>query len=257
MALEDDFCDIIRKARTGLGFEPAETAARAGIAALRLAALEAGQTPSAGEVERLADALGLRALPLRQIATFAAEPDEPEPLPDVAVTAVFAREVGAFAYAVRGPQGAFLVDCGGGVQELLGALGGDAEGVLLTHGHHDHVGGLDSLPEGIPVYGHPLLCRTLPRARPLADGERKFGLSCWYAPGHSADMLAFVGDGLAFVGDTIFAGSLGRAAQGQYETLLRTARRILTLPAETVLHCGHGPRTTVGWERAHNAFPVA
>jgi glyoxylase-like metal-dependent hydrolase (beta-lactamase superfamily II) len=130
--------------------------------------------------------------------------------------------------------------------------------VLITHGHHDHVGGLGTLPPGVEVYAHPELSRRIPGSRPLENGERVAGLDVMYAPGHSLDMLAFLGDGLAFVGDTIFAGSLGRADSARnYPVLLETARRILAAPDDTVLYCGHGPVTSVAWEREHNAFPVA
>ncbi len=257
MPLEDDFCDIIRKARTGQGLGIAEVASSAGLAPLRLEALEAGQMPSAAEVDRLAKVLALRSLQLRAIATGGAMPPPVAIARGFSVTAVFAADVGAFAYAVRGPLGAFLVDCGGAVAELLEALGTLPEAVLLTHGHRDHVAGLGALPRGVPVYAHPALSARIPGGRPLRDGERLFGLLASYAPGHSPDMMAFAGDGLAFVGDTIFAGSLGRAdAVASYPVLLETAKGLLRLPGDTRLFCGHGPVTTVAWEREHNAFPI-
>ena len=258
MPLEDDFCDIIRKARTGQDIRLAEAASRAGIPALRLQALEAGQMPTSGEAERLAQVLSLRRGQLRAIATGRTMPPPAGQAAGFAVTPVFAADVGGFAYAVHGPAGRLLVDCGGHVPQLLAALKGVPEGVLLTHGHHDHVAGLPALPQGVPVYAHPELSRQIPGARPLADGEMVLGFTAMYAPGHSPDMLALVAEGLAFVGDTLFAGSLGRAsAPASYPALLESARRILSLPPGTLLFCGHGPVTTVAWEREHNAFPVA
>ncbi len=257
MPLEDDFCDIIRKARWGQTLGVADVASAAGLGPLRLEALEAGQMPTAAEVERIAGVLGLRPGPLRAIATGAAQPPPAAEPAGYAVRAVFAGDVGAFAYAVKGPDAAFLVDCGGAADELVRALGRTPDGVLITHGHHDHVGGLAALPPGVPVYAHPELCRRIAGARPLEDGEAVFGLSVRHAPGHSADMLAFVGAGLAFVGDTIFAGSLGRAdAPANYPVLLETARRLLSVPGATRIYCGHGPVTSVAWERQHNAFPI-
>ncbi|EQD80239.1 metallo-beta-lactamase domain protein, partial [mine drainage metagenome] len=108
------------------------------------------------------------------------------------------------------------------------------------------------------VLAHPDLAARLPGVRPLHDGEEAYGLLARYAPGHSADMLTLVGDGFAFVGDTMFAGSLGRAMNpAAYPDLLASAREIIALPETTLLFAGHGPVTNVGMERAHNAFSVA
>ena len=258
MPLEDDFCDVVRKARFGLGLAPNEVAERAGLLPLRLEALEAGQTASAAEAERLAAALGLRAAPLRDLALGRWSPAPVRCSGEAEVTPVFAPDVGAFAYAVRSAEGPVLVDCGGAVRELLAALGAQPRAVLLTHGHHDHVGGLEALPPGTSVYAHPELAATIPAAHPLLDGQTVCGLRAMYSPGHSADMLCFEGFGAAFTGDTVFAGSLGRArSAAAYPVLLESARRILALPPETALFCGHGPASRVAWEREHNAFPVA
>ncbi len=59
------------------------------------------------------------------------------------------------------------------------------------------------------------------------------------------------------VGDCVFQGSIGRTdlPGGDFETLNRSIReRLFVLPPETLVHCGHGPDTTVGDEKAHNPF---
>jgi glyoxylase-like metal-dependent hydrolase (beta-lactamase superfamily II) len=69
-----------------------------------------------------------------------------------------------------------------------------------------------------------------------------------------------VGAGLAFVGDLVFAGSIGRTdfPGGDYETLIRSVReKIFPLGDEVVLYSGHGPATTVGRERTTNPFFVS
>ncbi len=97
----------------------------------------------------------------------------------------------------------------------------------------------------------------------LTDGQvLRFGpiqLEVRHAPGHSPGGVVFVGQDIAFVGDCVFAGSIGRTdlPGGDTGTLLRSIReRILTLPAQTILYTGHGPTTTVAREAASNPFLV-
>jgi hydroxyacylglutathione hydrolase len=83
------------------------------------------------------------------------------------------------------------------------------------------------------------------------------GFHVLHTPGHTPGHVTFVAGGLAFVGDLIFAGSIGRTdlPGGSHEELLRSVRsRIFTLPDETILFPGHGPATTVGEEKRTNPF---
>jgi glyoxylase-like metal-dependent hydrolase (beta-lactamase superfamily II) len=82
-----------------------------------------------------------------------------------------------------------------------------------------------------------------------------------HTPGHTPGhvILYCAAEHLAFCGDVIFQGSIGRTdlPGGSYETLIESIRsQILSLPDETRLYCGHGPSTTVGDERAANPFLV-
>jgi glyoxylase-like metal-dependent hydrolase (beta-lactamase superfamily II) len=153
--------------------------------------------------------------------------------------------------------------------------------VWLTHAHLDHVLGVARVVEatGVPVYLHPA-------DRPLYDGVSEqgamFGLSpsnppppdlglaegvrltlgglefaVLHVPGHTPGHVAFVGHGVAVVGDALFAGSIGRTdlPGGDTESLLTSIReKLLTLPDETVVYSGHGPATTIGRERRSNPF---
>jgi hydroxyacylglutathione hydrolase len=155
--------------------------------------------------------------------------------------------------------------------------------VLNTHCHCDHSGGNADVvaATGAPLAIHqddlPLL-QTLEQQgmmfgvpfppspdpdRFLRDGEIiKVGgveLEVRHAPGHSPGHVVFVGDGFAIVGDVLFAGSIGRTdlPGGSYAQLLHSIRtKLLTLPDDTVVYCGHGPETTIGRERATNPFLV-
>ena len=78
-------------------------------------------------------------------------------------------------------------------------------------------------------------------------------------PGHTPGGCCYLTDDIVFCGDTIFAESIGRTdlPGGSYDTLLESIHsKILTLPDETNLLPGHGPATTVGWERKRNPLPA-
>lgn len=182
-----------------------------------------------------------------------------------------------------------VVDPGAEPERILAAVreaGGHAArvvAIVLTHAHLDHVGAVAELRArtGARVWLHPddaSLYRAAPeQARAfgwsfptppepdacLADGgELAVGdltLHVRHAPGHSPGHVVLAGAGAAFVGDCVFAGSIGRTdlPGGDSLALLRSIERtILTLPDETVLYPGHGPATTVGRERATNPFLV-
>ena len=153
--------------------------------------------------------------------------------------------------------------------------------IWLTHAHIDHVLGVPRLKadSGAPVYLHPgdrMLYDHVPeqatafgmRAAPLPAPDRALAhgdllrvgtlqFRVRHAPGHSPGSVVFEGQGVAFAGDVLFQGSVGRTdlPGGDFETLIRSIEReLLTLPDSTIVYCGHGPETTVGRERGANPF---
>lgn len=179
-----------------------------------------------------------------------------------------------------------LVDPGAATRQALAEAerqGIAIERIVLTHSHLDHVDGvpLAKRETGVPVVMHreaqPMYDAAATQAQmfgvrvepmPPADGYLepgepvRFGeceLEVRPTPGHAPGHVTLVGEGYALVGDCVFRGSIGRTdlPGGDFQTLMRSIReQILTLPDETVLYSGHGPETTVGFERVANPFLV-
>lgn len=190
----------------------------------------------------------------------------------------------ANCFLVRSGEDVIVVDPGAEpdrIGALLDAWSAVPQAIVLTHAHVDHVGGVAGLVRKyeVPVHLHaadlPLYERAAehgamfgvpvepppPPDRWLEPGQTLgFGtieLEVRHAPGHSPGGVVLVGRDEAFVGDCVFAGSIGRTdlPGGDTSTLLRSIReQILTLPAATTLYSGHGPATTVGAESESNPF---
>jgi hydroxyacylglutathione hydrolase len=170
---------------------------------------------------------------------------------------------------------------------LLQERGISLEAVVLTHAHLDHVEGVPAIrhawPEA-PIFLHPsdrrlydavdLQARAfnLPALGKLPAPDREmshgdvltFGelrLQVRHAPGHAPGHVILFSEEeeLAFVGDVIFQGAIGRSdlVGGDFHQLMDSIRtQVLSLPDETRLLTGHGAETTVGWERRTNPFLV-
>ncbi|MDQ7005608.1 MAG: MBL fold metallo-hydrolase [Acidobacteriota bacterium] len=155
-------------------------------------------------------------------------------------------------------------------------------GLLATHGHFDHVGGvarLKALLDDVPFFAHREDLFLIDSCRQAAarwnlevddcpapdhfleDGEilevGALRLEVRHTPGHSPGGVTLVGDGRIFPGDTLFRRSVGRTdfRGGDAEKLATSIReRLYTLADETRVHPGHGPVTTIGEEKRENPF---
>jgi glyoxylase-like metal-dependent hydrolase (beta-lactamase superfamily II) len=153
--------------------------------------------------------------------------------------------------------------------------------IVNTHGHFDHVGGNRKLKEvtGADILIHasdaPMLLHlsklaaafgmrmedSPPADRTIQEGDIiRFGdeaLKVIETPGHSPGSVSLAGDGVAFVGDTLFAGSIGRTdfPGGSYEVLIASVeKKLFPLGDDVMVYPGHGPSTTIGTERRYNPF---
>jgi glyoxylase-like metal-dependent hydrolase (beta-lactamase superfamily II) len=182
---------------------------------------------------------------------------------------------------------AALIDPGGELPRLLAAVkarGLTLKAIWLTHAHIDHAGGagqlsreaalpiigphpgdqfwIDGLAQQSQMFGFPTAESFVPQ-RWLADGDEvQIGhetLNVRHCPGHTPGHVVFysASAGRVFVGDVLFAGSIGRTdfPRGNHGQLIEAIQhKLLTLPDETVVIPGHGPETCIGDERRSNPF---
>jgi hydroxyacylglutathione hydrolase len=178
---------------------------------------------------------------------------------------------------------AVIVDPGSEGERLVAAIersGATLEAIWITHAHVDHVGAIASVKRkwDVPIYLHPLDRRLyeaagrqaevygVPFEEPpipdheFADGQHiKVGdveMTVLHAPGHAPGHVVIHGNGIALVGDCLFAGSIGRTDLpfSNPPQLAASLEKISALAPETVVYPGHGMETTIGQERVSNPF---
>ena len=173
-------------------------------------------------------------------------------------------------------------DKGDYIYEALKEKGFQVAGILLTHGHFDHIWGTNKLRElsGAPIYAYEeekVLCEdasvnvseqvgrpyTVIPDRYLKDNEEITiaGMTCRLlaTPGHTVGSCCyyFAEEGILIAGDTLFQDSVGRTdlATGSMGALVRSVKeKLFVLPEETKVYPGHGEATTIGHEKKYNPF---
>ena len=180
-----------------------------------------------------------------------------------------------------------VIDTGldvGGLIDFLQEQELNPVAIVLTHGHADHIGGVAALRSRFgdtKVHIHKLDAEMLtePQANlsamtgaPFTTEPEDFSLQdqsvidlagiellVLHTPGHTPGGICLYSkeDGVAFVGDTLFADSVGRTdfPGGSMSQLISSIKeKLFALPDETKAYPGHGPATTIGHEKAHNPF---
>ncbi len=182
-------------------------------------------------------------------------------------------ETGQAAIIDPGADGDLLTD-------VIRSAGAQLQAVWLTHAHVDHIGAVATMVRefGVPVYLHSADLAIYQRG---GDVARMYGIpfdeppppdyafaegdelalgslrfQVMHAPGHAPGHVVLHGAGVAFVGDCLFSGSIGRTdlPLSDGAQLERSLVRIVSLPEETVVYPGHGPTTTIGAELRTNPF---
>jgi hydroxyacylglutathione hydrolase len=193
-------------------------------------------------------------------------------------------QVNCFVVACQRTREAMVIDPGEDgprILQLAESNGYQVKKIVNTHGHFDHIGANQPVKEatGAVLMMHeadlPLLQNARNHAQaygltvsPSPDpdkflnegdifsvGEQSF--SIFHVPGHSPGSICLLSDGHLFVGDVLFAGSVGRTdlPGGDFDALVEGVReKLFRLPADTIVHPGHGPDTTIGREKQMNPF---
>lgn len=193
-------------------------------------------------------------------------------------------------YVVSSESNAWIVDPGNSNQieterlfEYIEWQNLKVEAVLLTHAHIDHVLGLQTCVDRyqVPVYIHGLEREILARnpldarrfgfefeafqgeTKELNEGDvlelNKVSFEVFHLPGHSPGHVAFYSKENKSIlsGDVLFQGSIGRTDlyKGDHQTLLNSiTHKLFTLDSDTIVYCGHGPSTTIGFEKQYNPY---
>ena len=268
LPFEDQFTDVIGKAKRGLGLSDAALAAQVGIPAGAVEVLKAGDADEA-TLLAIAPALGLHGPSLVAMARGAWQPA----LVEIAGLAQFTTPFDDYtvnAYIAWDPETRHAVafDTGASAQamvDFIAAQGLSLSLIFITHTHSDHIADLETLRSVNPMA--PVFINAV---EPVAgaktfvigdtQGWETGGLSIEprLTTGHSVGGTSYVITGLsqpiAVVGDALFSSSMGGGMVSFADALRCNREQLFTLPDDTVICPGHGPMTTLGEEKAHNPF---
>jgi glyoxylase-like metal-dependent hydrolase (beta-lactamase superfamily II) len=272
MNLEDHLGDIIRKARLMSNVSAAIAAKSVGLSQAELSALEeAGSFSKRPDFVRLAAAIGLNPAKLERIADGWL-PTKRDLSPwrqfRIFTTAGDGLTVNCYLAWDETTRAAALFDTGFDAALILDTIANERLllcDIFITHSHHDHVAALGDIRAALPQARVRSYSKKAPAAQRLKADETVLigGLKVSYreTPGHASDGVTYVisnwpdrAPQVAIVGDTIFAGSMGRGNDSWDVARQKVREHILSLPPETLLCPGHGPLTTVMEEQANNPF---
>jgi glyoxylase-like metal-dependent hydrolase (beta-lactamase superfamily II) len=274
MNLEDHLGDIIRKGRKAANVSAEAAAKAAGVTEAELSALEeSGKVTGKPSLTALAALIGLHPAKLEGIANGWL-PSEKDLSKWIELRHFSTEEEGTAVsnYLVwdEVSREAALFDTGWNSNAAMAVIAENQlqlRHIFLTHSHDDHIAGLPGLREKFPkAHVHSNSKSAPPQSRNRANDFFHLGslrITNRDTPGHAEDGVTYIvgtwpedAPHVAFVGDAIFAGSIGNGFQSWDLAKQKVREQIFSLPPDTLICPGHGPLTTVGEEKEHTPFFV-
>jgi glyoxylase-like metal-dependent hydrolase (beta-lactamase superfamily II) len=264
--LEDNYADILSKAKRGLGLDLDALSAKAGVPRALASQILGGSFDEPG-VRALAAALDLHPDRVAAIGKTEYRPAEVPLMEGLSQFNTPFEDMTVNSYLVWDPKarkaGAFDTgaDCDG-MLEAIDERKLKVEIILLTHSHGDHILEVDRLKERTGAEAWINEKESIAGARSFTVGKRfevgALSIETRSTRGHSPGGVTYVVRGLArtvaIVGDALFAGSMGGGGVSYADALKTNRENIFSLPDETVLSPGHGPLTTLGEQKTVNPF---
>ena len=193
-------------------------------------------------------------------------------------------EVNCYILGCEDTKEAAIIDPGDNADEIISNIekeGLNPKFIINTHAHFDHIGGVKAIQDhfkidfilhegdlflvenaseqatafGLKPISKPVVNKNATNGEKVNLGNKS--ITVIHTPGHSPGGVCYYSDNNIFVGDTLFAGSIGRTdlPGGSYDTLINSIKEnLFPLGDSTIVYPGHGPSTTIGNEKEHNPF---
>ena len=193
-------------------------------------------------------------------------------------------EVNCYILGCEDTKEAAIIDPGDNADEIISNIekeGLNPKFIINTHAHFDHIGGVKVIQDhfkidfilhegdlflvenaseqatafGLKPISKPVVNKNVTNGEKVNLGDKS--ITVIHTPGHSPGGVCYYSVNNVFVGDTLFAGSIGRTdlPGGSYDTLINSIKEnLFPLGDSTIVYPGHGPSTTIGNEKEHNPF---
>jgi glyoxylase-like metal-dependent hydrolase (beta-lactamase superfamily II) len=266
LPLEDLFEDIVGKAQRGLGISDQELSRKSGVDVEAVRALKDG-IGDRSHIPAIAAILGLGAQALTDSYSKSWYPESIPVLGSVRQVNTPLIDMTVNAYVVWDPQTkeAAIFDTGVDATQLFAVVKEEnliVKSLFLTHTHEDHVAELKSIINKTQAEIYSPDLEYIPDTKVVREGDQfRLGnlriearLTNGHSPGGTSYVVSGIGNQVAVVGDSLFAGSMGGAPNAYKQALRNNAEKLLSLPGDTLVCPGHGPFTTIANEQTHNPF---